>query len=100
MFERVIPVFSNDDVVHDLNAHRVRDLQKARRRLAVVLRRGDIVGWMIVHEQNRVRVLQKSLLEYFSGMDKRGVQGAFEKLIVRDHLSCRIQINAIRDIMV
>lgn len=88
--EGVIFIFPYNNMICDLYSHSLRYVDQQGGRRKICRRRSDIVGRMIVHEDDRIRVVDESFAEDFPRMDDRFVKRSFEKNFVGNDFSFRI----------
>lgn len=67
--EGVIFIFPYNNMICDLYSHGLRYVDQQGGRRKICRRRSDIVGRMIVHEDDRIRVVDESFAEDFPRMD-------------------------------
>ncbi len=76
LFEGIPVVFSDDDMIHHIDSHRLGDLHELMGRCDIATGRGRVVGWMVVYKKDRIRVIEERFFEYFARMDQRLVERA------------------------
>lgn len=70
LFEGIPVVFSDDDMIHHIDSHRLGDLHELMGRCDIATGRGRVVGWMVVYKRIEYALLRNASLNISRGWIK------------------------------